>query len=244
MFEASVRISILARDPPQLVSSLSGLVPGLYTAVDSSKGKGKATDPADELGANLATLQLNDSSKSAHGISGPRVEGDRRIGFASILLLYHLAHGDSYRTFFSTLMSITNPTAAKLRRPFDDLHQASDIPDQPRAPTTSPDAPIAFCKRRDLWYALRASRALAEETFNPLLYFALVSDPKASVYERAVLSWAAERVQKRAWGIMRKAYLECRLDWVGRWVGEDENEAGSWVEAEGGRVIDGKVPVR
>jgi hypothetical protein len=72
VFESSARIAILAKHIPQLNSSLSGLVLGLYHAVDDRKGKSKAT-PVDDLVGNMVDLSVQTE--------------DYRAQFASILLL-------------------------------------------------------------------------------------------------------------------------------------------------------------
>jgi hypothetical protein len=242
VFESSACLSLLARNHAQLLSSLSGLVPGLYQAYDelqperypSSKGKSKDDDP--QRGTDVDTL--------VDGVSGLRL-GDRRAHFASMLLLYHLAHTGSTATFHSVLQDLTAPTTQRLQRPFDDV---INIP--PSAPVSSGSSvssgspPRAFLRREDLWYPIRAAQALAQETFSPIRFFRLVRDQRASPYERAMLSWATDRVRERAWVVMRRAYIEVGMEWAGGSLGLERAAVGPWVEQRGGRVDVGKIKLR
>lgn len=72
-------------------------------------------------------------------------------------------------------------------------------------------------------------------------YFQLLSDESVTTYERIVLGWAQDRVQDRAWEIMKKAYMSMKLDWACRWTGEDGNE---WVDKRGGNCVDGIVKLK
>lgn len=236
VFESSACLSLLARNHAQLLSSLSGLVPGLYQAYDelhpvlhpSSKGKWKDDDP--RRGIDVDTLVV--------GVSGLRL-GDRRVQFASMLLLYHLAHTGSTATFHSVLQDLTAPTSQRLRTPFDDV---INVP--PSAPMSSVTSPQAFLRREDLWYPIRAAEALAQETFSPIRFFRLLRDERASPYERAMLSRAKDRVRERAWEVMRRAYIEIGMDWAAGSLGLEGAAVGSWVEQRGGRVDVGKIKLR
>ncbi|KAK4690073.1 hypothetical protein P7C73_g28, partial [Tremellales sp. Uapishka_1] len=87
-FESSARMSILAGTRPQLLSALSGLVPGLYG--DNRKGKRKATD----VSAAMADLSIDSSSETLH---------------TSLLLLYHLVMSPR-STFNSLYLQLATPS--------------------------------------------------------------------------------------------------------------------------------------
>jgi hypothetical protein len=216
VFESSARLSILARNTAQLLSSLSGLVPGLYTAVNP-EGKSRADLNDTDLSRRIEQLSLADS----------------RAEFASILLLFHLAHSGSYQAFHNTFIELTAPTTQRLRRPFAD-------PTISAVHTTEP-----FISATSLGFALQASRVLGEGTFDPLAYFELIKDQAAAgPYERAVLSWAGDKVRERAWKVFSKAYLGCAVEWAGRWCGQHEDGVEEWVKGQGGKIENGLVKTR
>lgn len=213
MFESSVRLAILAKHHAQLISSLSGLVPGLYQAVDNGKGKGKATS-LDHLTDGLGDLHISAQAG--------------RIELASIRLLYQLVESDSEASFHNTLLEITSPPSTRL---------------YPKSSTGQ----VIYCldpllRQDQLEYALKASRALSTASFNPLAYFALLEDSRASGYERIVLSWAEEKVRDRAWEVMRKAYISTDLRWAGRICGLEDGE--EWVKSKGASVVGTIVKLR
>lgn len=220
VFESSVRLAILARHHGQLMSSLSGLVPGLYQAVESGagdgKGKGKATT-IDNLANEMAQLGLSITTTT------------RRIEFASIRLLYQLVQSDSPLAFHDTLLEIASPPPHRL------YPRSSTEPITHRLP--------ALLSRDQLKYALRASRALSPVTFDPIAYFTLLRDPNATAYERTVLGWGEDKVRDRAWDVMRKAYISTELRWAGRLCGLRDGEE-EWVKAKGATVVGTVVKLR
>jgi hypothetical protein len=214
VFESSARIAILAKHIPQLNSSLSGMVPGLYHAVNDRKGKSKAT-PVDDLVGNIADLSVHTE--------------DHRVQFASILLLLQLVQSEpSTSTFHSTLLQLTSPPPSRLYSKFTS--------DPPPTRQGHPLLPLS-----SLSYAVNASRALSIERFNPMRYFKLLNDESVSSYERIVLGWAQERVRDRAWEVMKKAYMSMKLDWASQWMSE---EGAGWVDKRGGTLVDGVVKLR
>jgi hypothetical protein len=217
VFESSARLAILAKHIPQLNSSLSGLVPGLYHAVDDWKGKAKAT-PIDDLIGSLSELCVGNQ------------EEDHRAQFASILLLLQLVQSDSSTSnFHSTLLQLTSPSPTRLYPKFTSSSSSSACQARLLVPLSS------------LTYAVQASRALSIERFNPMRYFQLLNDGSVSPYERIVLSWAQERVKDRAWEVMKKAYMTMKLDWASQWTGE---EGSGWVEKRGAICQEGIVKLR
>jgi len=157
---------------------------------------------------------------------------DNTAEFTSLLLLFHLAHSDSRSAFHSTLIELTAPHKRPLQSPFDN--------DPPCSPPAEP-----FLTRSALTYALRASRALAPDTFSPIEYFSLLTDPSASVYERMLLSWAEGRVRDRVLEIVQRAYRNIGMNWTGRLTGQSEEDAHAWVEMRpaDAKASDGKSRV-
>lgn len=196
------------------MSALSGLVPGLYIAVDDIKGKRKASIRiTDDLASSVQELNMSDITA-------------RRAEFASILLLYHLSHSANTVNFHTALLEMTDP-------PVQRLHPKSKFGDSNAVKySTRP-----LVRRDQLTYALRAYTALSAEQFDPLTYFRLLRDPDSSVsaYERIVLSWAEERVRERAWEVMRRAYISTEITWTERFCGLQVDDRG-WIEQRGGRV--------
>ena len=219
VFESSARLAILAKHTSQLMSSLGGLVPGLYHAVnDTGKSKGKAKATAvDDLVGSLSDLTVGNASK------------DNRAQFASILLLLQLVQSESSSTsaFHSTLLQLTSPPPTRLHPKFDST---------PTTRQTRSLLPLA-----SLSFALEASRALSFERFDPIKYFILLEDERGSSYERIVLSWAEGNVRDRAWEVTKRAYISMRLDWACRWTGE---EGDGWVAKKGATCVDGVVRLR
>ncbi|WVQ78895.1 hypothetical protein IAT38_000986 [Cryptococcus sp. DSM 104549] len=238
VFESSARFAILAQNRPQLLSALSGLVPGLYQAlaVSSPALKGGSVDKvADEL----ASLDIS------------KTGSDTRAESTSLLLLYHLVC--SGRTAYQELLwDLTAPRKGKLRARTATANgeETSDGRDEDGG---------GFVDAEDLGFVLRAAQVLAEETFSPIAYFALISPspypsptndapPRGSPYERALLAWAARDVRLRSWNVLRKAYLSVSLEWAGQALGLDGSEVEGWMGEHagtgGGMVEGGMVKLR
>lgn len=227
VFEASARYAILAKNTAQLLSSLSGLVPGLYRAVDEALGAGsdrKSAKPGDfdALADHVASLDIGSSG------SNPSTNPDMRIEFSSILLLFHLSHTDSFQIFKSTLLSLTSVYGKPLFPKYP--------VNPPERQSTSNSIQTPFTSTSDLSFAIRASQALSPHRFSPLAFFALLAEPTATPYERIVLGWAESRVKERAWEVMRKAYLGVGTEWAARWLAMKDSEVESWVKERGGRM--------
>lgn len=226
VFESSARLALLARSMPQLVSSLNGLVPGLYTAVGdarSDRGMARHSPSPDTVADSLGRLRL-------------AADGDNRATFASLLLLYHLIQSDSRQQYHSLLLDLSSsPTRRSLRRPFDQTVIRS---------SESSKVSQSFVTRTQLGFVIKAAGSLAIESFNPLLYSNLLHDTTASPYERHVLSWAQDSVRERTWALIRKAYLSTDLAWAGRLLGyaQSEIEHASW--EKGIKVEDGRLKLR
>ncbi|ORY29805.1 hypothetical protein BCR39DRAFT_163185 [Naematelia encephala] len=107
VFESSARISVLAGNKTQLVASLSGLIPGLYTAVSPPL----SPDQPSSLDRALASLRISDA----------------RQELTSIYLLYRLVT-DSPRAMHELLISLTLPSPPLLFRPFSSVETAAVRP--------------------------------------------------------------------------------------------------------------------
>jgi hypothetical protein len=102
VYELSSVLSIRAENHPQLISSLSVLVPGIYLKAATSK-------PADEnLEAQVQALSIASKAKP------PRMESnDNRAYYTSLLLIYQIAHRDSPVDFWTDYFKLTRPSGKK-----------------------------------------------------------------------------------------------------------------------------------
>lgn len=205
----------MARNTGQLLSSLSGLVPGLYQAVD--KGKARALDSVDNITTQLDQLQLI----------------DHRAEFASLLLLFHLVQSGR-RAFYDTYIELTSPTSTRLKQPFLDSPSSVAFSREAFIP---PDQ-VQFARKGMMALS-------KERFDPMLYYRLLSDPRLGSPYERAILRWAEKDVRDRAWGVLSKAYLQCSLSWVGEWVGEKREESiRTLISARGARVEGDTVKLR
>ncbi|ODN88773.1 hypothetical protein L198_06575 [Cryptococcus wingfieldii CBS 7118] len=226
LFESSAKFALLAQNKAQLLSSLSGLVPGLYQAHDNLP---TSSSPDDTLSNQLNALSLT-----------PR---DGRTEFTVILLIFHL---------------VTRGHVA-----FNELHA-----ELTRAPRSEGDGGErkGFVGEEELGYVRLAARVMAEETFDSVTFFRLLSPlasttstppipssvapeggrlPESTSYQRILLSRASPAIRDRAWERLKKAYMSVGVDWAGKVLGlELGGEVEKWVEEKGGRVEAGKVVLR
>lgn len=225
--EQSTQTALLAHNTPQIISSLSGLIPGLYTAVDNLPSIPN-TDTLDGLTGKLSNLQLE---------SRPRTASDNRDLYISLLLLYHLCSSNSPTMYYSTLIDLTRPRAPNLRRPFADL---TNIP--PTSHTTPKPFlhPLSECLR----LPRRLHHILSGDRFDPISFWRILREKGISESEREIISWASEKVRERAWEVMRRAYLEVRVDWAGEWLGLSEGEVGKYVKEKGMKVDNDRIKLR
>ncbi|ODO04976.1 hypothetical protein I350_05587 [Cryptococcus amylolentus CBS 6273] len=226
LFESSAKFALLAQNKAQLLSSLSGLVPGLYQAHDNLP---TSSSPDDTLSNHLNALTLT-----------PR---DGRTEFTVILLIFHL---------------VTRGHVA-----FNELYA-----ELTRAPRLKGDGGErkGFVGEEELGYVRLAARVMAEENFDSVTFFRLLSPPASTTttspipssgapegarlpestsYQRILLSRASPAIRDRAWERLKKAYMSVGVDWAGRVLGlELGGEVEKWVEEKGGRVEGGKVVLR
>jgi hypothetical protein len=159
---------------------------------------------------------------------------DNRGIFASLLLLYHLCHTDSPFAYHTALTSLTQPRIRALREPFKEIGNQLSAP------------PDAFL--HPLSPALRTARRLrvilSQERFDPITYWHMFEDPDVSALEKAIIGWSSGRVRECAWDIVRKAYLEVSVDWVGLWLGLSPPEIEEWVRKKGHTIEKGRIKFR
>ena len=196
------------------------LVPDLYRQYDAAL---RDRPGPDDLAQRIENLS----------VAG---ETDQRRLFASVLLLFHLCHTDSRSTYFSALSEWTSPKPRKLRTPFADLTNA------PSTPPRCLDPPLV--RPKILRLPMRAARSLAPESFDPVSFWQMTEDQNISTLERAMIRRASTRVRDRAWGAMKRAYVEVRVDWAGKWLGLDEEELNEWAAKEGAKVTEGRLKLR
>lgn len=99
----STRLAICSGNHPQLTSSLSVLVPGLYQKFDHAAESSTTPDVAG-LEEDLRGLAVDDRAVRASG----RIGNDNRLYFASLLLLYQIAHQDSKASFWRLYFRLRN----------------------------------------------------------------------------------------------------------------------------------------
>ncbi|WVW80273.1 hypothetical protein I302_102251 [Kwoniella bestiolae CBS 10118] len=235
VFESSAQFSILANNRPQLISSLSGLVPGLYSALDVRQeegGQGKSKD----IPRSPAEIQAESLERRMNHLSLKNSHEERRRDFVVLYLLYQLVViGEN--EFWSTYWNLTNPPRKKrLRIAFDDItlnhaDQNEEIPSY-----------ISFISPSSINLATSLAKAITSTSFNPIRYFQL--SRSATEYERVILSWGGDNVRERAWTVLRKGYMSCSVQWAGKFLGMDEGEIEGWVEERGGRVEGGMLRLR
>lgn len=212
MFESSVQYAVHARNAPQLLSALSGLVPGLYLAVDAEKERiakhandGESTPngrtPANGTSAPMSTPNtLDPSSPPLTPRSPASPHPNNRTHFASLLLLYHLVHSP--------------------REVYHAAYVALALP-----PRRRPSAP-PFVDAAQLEFARTAAKAMAPESFDPLLFSRLVgghadrnlgaADEPADALERALLAWASPKIRATAGALLKRAYTGTSVDWAAK----------------------------
>ncbi|KAL1410762.1 hypothetical protein Q8F55_001704 [Vanrija albida] len=235
VFETSVQYAVHARNAPQLLSALSGLVPGLYLAVDAEKARlasesdGESTPngvytTAPGTPAAVGTPNVLDRSPP---LSPPAPHPNNRTHFASLLLLYHLVHS-SREVFHATYVSLALPPR--------------------RRPHAAP-----FVEPAQLEFARTAAKAMAPETFDPLLFSRLVgghadrnlggADEPADALERALLAWASPKVRATAGAMLKRAYTGTSVDWAAKVLCMEGSRGARgvdlWAMANGVMVDDG-----
>ncbi|WWC60429.1 uncharacterized protein I303_103001 [Kwoniella dejecticola CBS 10117] len=227
VFETSAQFAILANNRPQLISSLSGLVPGLYNALDDRKGKATAKAKASDSTVieDLNKLSINDQQ-------------DRRKEVTSLFLLYQLVILGE-KEFWSSYFELTSPCRRKtLRQPFDGTHTfLSHDRNESQGGIDEP-----FIDSRDVQLAVSIARSISPHSFDPIRCFRLLE--RATTYERAILAWGEYKIRERAWELLKKAYMSTGIGWAGRMLGVQEDEVGKWVMGKEARVDQGIIKLR
>ncbi|WWC88053.1 uncharacterized protein L201_002956 [Kwoniella dendrophila CBS 6074] len=225
VFESSAQFSILANNKPQLISSLSGLVPGLYRAVGNCKVKGIS---------NVEQSESLDEGSISDGIKVLSIKKDTREEFISLFFLYQLINLGE-KDFWSSYFELTNPTRKSLRQPFKETDHAyqTNGPRQQVEPFISPS---------ELQWVISIARSISVDHFNPIKYFKLYNG--ATEYEKSILSWGEHKIRERAWEIMRKAYLSTGQEWAKRFLGVNQEHLAKWIEEKGFKVESGLIKLR
>lgn len=228
VFESSARFAILSNNRPQLLSALSGLVPGLYKAYDATKIR----SGEDSLSDRISKLDLED-----------RGLRDNRVEFTSLLLLYHLVTSGQI-AFNELWLELTAPVKRQLRGKFEKNERVT------------PQEDTSFLRMEELSFAKVASTALSSNAFNPLVFFSLVSpasnawSSRGSPYEKIILSWAIPQVREEGWKRLVKCYMSVDIPWIASILGQsarNEEETvviENWVQEKGKKVEQGRVSLR
>lgn len=190
--------------------------------------------------------QLN---AALHGLIPLYRAAGRDPTYAPLLLVYHLVH--SPRSEYQRALEAMTAPPRPLRVASEDADELSlaglslDPSTRPTAhsraitcPSATPISPSA------LRFATEAARALAEETFNPLAYYALTA---GDGLEPALLAWAAPSVRERAAARVRRAYVSAPVPWAGRMLNLTAAGVESWAAvqgAEGFKIVNGVVKLR
>jgi len=162
VYEHSSLLAIRSRNHPQLVSSLSVLVSSIYAKHDQARLE------TSSLETKVQDLSLDESTT------------DRRAFFASLFLIYNIAHRDSSLDFWQNYFSLT-------RR-------------QPSGTSSRIQA-----SHPDILLSLRAYRAIGRPS--PLEYYRLLqSDLKME--QKIVLGFAFDRMRQRTWEMMRTGWSQ------------------------------------
>lgn len=251
----SARLAIMARNTAQTTSALSGLVPGVYLAVAGGEtvnksssgisGSSRTKGPSDNLSTALESMSLRDPTQSEQSETAPATTTyeDRKAEFASLLLLYHLCHTASFELYWSTLQALTAPR----RRP---LRQRHRVPTQTSSHVSALDVEqVPFISPDRLRIPRLCARYLSPHSFDPISFFRLALIPSgaesgcatpavcasaATPHQSAIMQWAVPTARDRAWAVMRKAYLEVRVQWAGEWLGIRQSDASSGSNEEDG----------
>jgi hypothetical protein len=184
--------------------------------------------------------------------AGTKLAPDNRAHYASLLLLYHLVHSPRAE-YQRTLESLTRPPSP-LRvadspeptpQPEDLSLSTLSLDPSPPLPRTVSAPETAFIAPAALRFATDAARTLADETFHPLAFAALVAgDDDAEALERALLAWASPGVRERAGALLRRSYVAVSVPWAARVLGVSEAGVDMWALAHGLKVVDGVVRLR
>ncbi|WWC68517.1 uncharacterized protein I206_102446 [Kwoniella pini CBS 10737] len=219
VFESSAQFSILANNKPQLISSLSGLIPGLYQTMADRKGKNKAQNIDMIQGVENLTIRENENRKNE---------------FTSLYLLYQLTILGE-KEFWSIYFQLTQSPRKYLKRPFD--HTSTSYSQDSQNEVEKP-----FITTEEINLSVLIARSISFHSFDPIRCFKLVK--QATTYERVILSWGEDKIRERAWEVMRKAYMSNGIKWAERFLGVKEDEMDEWVERKGLKVDHGIIKLR
>lgn len=253
VYETSAQYAIKARNHPQIISSLSVLVPRGYDSVEQSR---RRVNESNNLSESLQKLDLNtrESRQSTPG------RYPRKGLFTSLLLLYDIIYRQSPRDFINRFSSLTQAdvtSQGRRRRPRHNEHPFIDEND--------PHMQYTWNVYQALLQASSLSFQALSQPVVRLRGTGMTKDDSQIVYrtdplQRIVLSWANERIRQDAWNILQKGYhpqLGLGVDWCSRLLlfptaatdGEKEEwkdnsalfDMRGWIHAQGGRIENSKV---
>ncbi|KAJ9125390.1 hypothetical protein QFC22_000350 [Naganishia vaughanmartiniae] len=260
VYETSALYAIKARNHPQIISSLSVLVPNAYTV--AARSQRTTTDAQAALSERLQKLDMKDSANEGPKLAQP----DRRGLFTSLLLLYDIVYRQSQRDFMTRFFSLTDPEISSQGRRR-----------RRRGEHNSPEPVFISAHDPHMRYAWDVQQAISQTS---ALRFDAVSQPTVRLrrtsnstssqqdiyvtdpHQRIILSWATETIRQQVWDIAQKAYhpqLGLGLEWCARLLlfspetnkrdaGVDDVEGRDsivdmrqWITSHGGRVENAKV---
>ncbi len=241
VYETSALRALQVADHAQLVSALSVLVPGLYTAADAHAHIGteiKADRGSDEEGntrARLASLSIRNDAPAPPSLGVSRASPtERRHRFAGLMLLYQICYLDAPGQYLAYRHAwTTNPSVRARARGARDKRRASGYASEADAggdagtatsreshtgPSPVPPSTPPFIDARNAHIHRAARVYLATSRSLPLAYhrLQLELDANKDAPERILLAWGAARMQAAAWRTLRAAYMQVPLAWAGR----------------------------
>nr|ODN85541.1 hypothetical protein L203_04790 [Cryptococcus depauperatus CBS 7841] len=208
VFETSARYAVVAQNRPQLLSILSGLVPGLYQAYS------RAASGETDLSGQLDKLKIADYEQE-------------RVEFTSLLLVYHLVTGGQV-AFNEIWSDLIHPRVGRLRTRLNPENAV--VTTWATAPFVEP-CHLGFAKRASQCLSEHAFNPL---TFFSLID--PCSPIPSSSYERTVLTWAVPQVREKAWLVLKRGYVNTNLDWARQILGLERSLAEEWIKCDRAKV--------
>ena len=136
-----------------------------------------------------------DLETRVEGLSLGRGVADKRAYFASLLLMYHIAHRDSAIDFWTDYFKLTRPTG--------------------KGPHRTP----AFVRLEDpdTRLALSVYRAISQPS--PLVYYRILRSD-LTFDQKMIIGYALPRMRERTWGMMRSGWaMGMKVDFAASLLG-------------------------
>lgn len=250
VYETSAAYAIKARNHPQIISSLSVLVPNGYDAAQRSR---KPRNPPQSLHETLQRLELDDQPSE-------NVKVYPRKGlYTSLFLMYDLVHRQSRRDFVNRFSTLTQASISPQGRRRRTQTNSFLDPSDPHMLYTW-NVYQALSQSSSLWLDALRQPLMRLRAVHP------TSKEQRSIYhtdalQRIILSWVVDKVREDAWDILQKGYhpqLGLGVSWCcklllfppvsetqetkGEW-GEDDQYADMrrWISQKGGKIQNCKV---